>query len=49
MQDVPKDDVQFLLDLGLCVMFPEGGLVIANPRSQMHRTAQGREITVIYA
>jgi hypothetical protein len=31
LQDVPKDDIQFLLDLGLCVMSPEGGLAIANP------------------
>lgn len=28
---VPQDDVQFLLDLGLCRMSPLGGLVIANP------------------
>ncbi|MBI3270064.1 MAG: ATP-binding protein [Planctomycetes bacterium] len=29
--DVPRDDVQFVLDLGLCRMSPTGGLVIANP------------------
>ncbi|MEO0770661.1 MAG: AAA-like domain-containing protein [Cyanobacteria bacterium J06649_4] len=28
---VPQDDVQFLIDLGLCKMSPLGGLVIANP------------------
>ena len=28
---VPQDDVQFLLDLGLCKMSPLGGMVIANP------------------
>ena len=29
--DVPHDDVQFLIDLGLCRMGAQGGLVIANP------------------
>ncbi|MEO1635941.1 MAG: ATP-binding protein [Cyanobacteria bacterium J06631_9] len=29
--DVPIDDVQFLIDLGLCRMSPLGGLAIANP------------------
>ena len=29
--DVPSDDVQFLVDLGLCRRSPLGGLVIANP------------------
>lgn len=29
--DVPADDIQFVLDLGLCRMDPAGGLVIANP------------------
>jgi hypothetical protein len=29
--NVPPDDVQFLIDLGLCRMSPLGGLVIANP------------------
>ena len=27
--DVPNDDIQFVLDLGLCKMDPEGGLTIA--------------------
>lgn len=29
--DVPNEDVQFVLDLGLCVMSAQGGLAIANP------------------
>jgi hypothetical protein len=29
--DIPNDDVQFLMDLGLCCMSPQGGLAIANP------------------
>lgn len=29
--DVPQDDIQFLLDLGLCRISPLGGLIIANP------------------
>ena len=29
--DIPHDDVQFLIDLGLCHMGSQGGLVIANP------------------
>ncbi|MCG8366510.1 MAG: ATP-binding protein [Pseudanabaenales cyanobacterium] len=29
--DIPHDDVQFLIDLGLCRMGSQGGLVIANP------------------
>lgn len=29
--DIPNDDVQFLIDLGLCCMSPQGGLAIANP------------------
>jgi hypothetical protein len=29
--DVPPDDIQFVLDLGLCRKDPDGGLVIANP------------------
>lgn len=29
--DIPNDDVQFLIDLGLCRLRPEGGLAIANP------------------
>ncbi|MDF5715317.1 MAG: ATP-binding protein [Rhizonema sp. NSF051] len=29
--NVPWDDIQFVIDLGLCKMDPRGGLVIANP------------------
>ncbi len=29
--DIPDDDVRFILDLGLCKMGAEGGLVMANP------------------
>ncbi|MGB3786764.1 MAG: ATP-binding protein [Phormidesmis sp.] len=29
--EVPNEDIQFVLDLGLCVMSPKGGLAIANP------------------
>ncbi len=29
--DVPEDDIQYLIDLGLCRMAPDGGLTIANP------------------
>ncbi|MEL7315804.1 MAG: AAA-like domain-containing protein [Cyanobacteria bacterium J06559_3] len=29
--DVPSDDVQFLIDLGLCRLNPQGGLMAANP------------------
>jgi AAA domain len=29
--NVPLDDIQFVIDLGLCKMNPQGGLVIANP------------------
>lgn len=29
--DVPRDDIRFVQDLGLCRMDPHGGLVIANP------------------
>jgi len=28
--DIPIDDIQFLIDLGLCHMSPQGGLAIAN-------------------
>jgi type II secretory pathway predicted ATPase ExeA len=31
LENVPVDDIQFVLDLGLCIMDPEGGLSIANP------------------
>jgi len=29
--DIPNDDLRFLIDLGLCRMSSQGGLVIANP------------------
>ncbi len=29
--DIPADDIQFVQDLGLCRLSPEGGLVVANP------------------
>lgn len=29
--DVPNEDIQFVVDLGLCVIDPLGGLAIANP------------------
>ena len=29
--NVPFDDIQFVIDLGLCKMNPQGGLTIANP------------------
>ena len=29
--DVPNEDIQFVVDLGLCTMDPFGGLAIANP------------------
>jgi hypothetical protein len=28
---IPNEDIQFVLDLGLCRMHPEGGLTITNP------------------
>lgn len=31
LTEVPNEDIQFVLDLGLCRMDPEGGLAIANP------------------
>lgn len=31
LEDMPPDDIRFVLDLGLCRRTPEGGLVIANP------------------
>jgi type II secretory pathway predicted ATPase ExeA len=31
LDDIPQDDLQFLIDLGLCRMSQEGGLAIANP------------------
>ncbi|WP_017328042.1 ATP-binding protein [Synechococcus sp. PCC 7336] len=44
--DIPSDDVQFLIDLGLCRISPQGGLEIANSIYQevlprvLSRTAQ---------
>jgi ATPase family associated with various cellular activities (AAA) len=29
--NIPNDDIQFVIDLGLCKMHPQGGLTIANP------------------
>jgi AAA domain len=41
--NVPSDDIQFVIDLGLCKMNPQGGLVIANP---IYREVLPRELTV---
>ncbi len=41
--DVPPDDIQFVLDLGLCKMNPQGGLTIANP---IYREILPRVLTV---
>jgi hypothetical protein len=41
--DVPNDDIQFLLDLGLCRMDAQGGLTIANP---IYREVLPRVLTV---
>jgi type II secretory pathway predicted ATPase ExeA len=41
--DVPNDDIQFVLDLGLCKMDPQGGLIIANP---IYREVLPRVLTV---
>ncbi len=41
--DIPNDDIQFVLDLGLCVMDPLGGLLIANP---IYREVLPRVLTV---
>ena len=41
--NIPNDDIQFVLDLGLCVMDPEGGLSIANP---IYREVLPRVLTV---
>jgi hypothetical protein len=40
--DVPADDVQYILDLGLCRLDPAGGLVVANP---IYREIVVRELT----
>jgi type II secretory pathway predicted ATPase ExeA len=31
LSDVPQDDIEYVVDLGLCRFHPDGGLVIANP------------------
>ncbi len=41
--NVPNDDIQFLIDLGLCKMDPLGGLAIANP---IYREVLPRVLTV---
>jgi type II secretory pathway predicted ATPase ExeA len=41
--DVPVDDIQFVLDLGLCRMNPLGGLAIANP---IYREVLPRVLTI---
>ncbi len=40
---VPKDDLQYVLDLGLCSMDPQGGMVVANP---IYREILPRALTV---
>ena len=57
--NVPNDDIQFVLDLGLCVMDPLGGITIANsiyrevlPRvltfTELKLRQRGLPITVIH-
>ena len=41
--NVPNDDIQFLIDLGLCKMDTQGGLTIANP---IYREVLPRVLTV---
>jgi hypothetical protein len=41
--NVPNDDIQFLIDLGLCKMDSQGGLTIANP---IYREVLPRVLTV---
>jgi hypothetical protein len=41
--NVPNDDIQFTIDLGLCKMHPQGGLMIANP---IYREVLPRVLTV---
>jgi hypothetical protein len=43
LADVPAEDIQFVLDLGLCRMDPRGGLVIANP---IYREVLPRVLTI---
>jgi hypothetical protein len=40
---VPKDDIQYVIDLGLCRMDPAGGMVIANP---IYREILPRALTI---
>jgi hypothetical protein len=41
--NIPNEDIQFIQDLGLCRMDPQGGLVIANP---IYREVLPRVLTV---
>jgi type II secretory pathway predicted ATPase ExeA len=41
--NIPNDDIQFVIDLGLCKMHPQGGLSIANP---IYREVLPRVLTV---
>ncbi|NJL09581.1 MAG: ATP-binding protein, partial [Calothrix sp. SM1_7_51] len=41
--NVPPDDIQFVLDLGLCTIDPQGGLRIANP---IYREILPRVLTI---
>jgi hypothetical protein len=41
--NVPNDDIQFVIDLGLCTMDAQGGLAIANP---IYREVLPRILTV---
>ncbi|MCY7407007.1 MAG: ATP-binding protein, partial [Alkalinema sp. CAN_BIN05] len=43
LSDSASDDIQFLLDLGLCIIAPEGGLTIANP---IYREILPRVLTI---
>jgi hypothetical protein len=43
LENVPNDDIQFVIDLGLCKIDPLGGLVIANP---IYREVLPRVLTV---
>jgi hypothetical protein len=41
--NIPSEDIQFVQDLGLCIMDPRGGLTIANP---IYREVLPRVLTV---
>ncbi len=43
--NVPSDDIQFVIDLGLCKMNPQGGLTIANP---IYREILPRVLTITH-